>query len=126
VPGAIGTTATIALMLGGLFLLATKTITWHVPVSFIATVFGLTAIMGQHAGYQLIIGGLVLGAIFMATDPTTSPKSWYGKIIFGVGCGVLVTLIRLFGGYAEGMAFAILLMNLTVPLIDRIKRRRAS
>ncbi|MCL2855503.1 MAG: RnfABCDGE type electron transport complex subunit D [Defluviitaleaceae bacterium] len=128
VPGAIGTTATIALVLGGLFLLVTKTISWHIPVSFIATVFGLTFIMGEYASYQLIIGGLMLGAIFMATDPATSPKAWYGKLIFGVGCGVLVALIRLFGGYAEGMAFAILLMNLAVPLIDRIKgfkRRRA-
>jgi electron transport complex protein RnfD len=124
VAGSIGETATIALIIGGLFLLVTKIISWHIPVSFIATVYILTFLLGEYALYQLLIGALFLGAFFMATDYATSPMSPLGKIIFGIGCGVFTVLIRLYGGYPEGVAFAILLMNLTVPLIDRYIRPR--
>jgi electron transport complex protein RnfD len=81
-------------------------------------------LLGEYALYQLLIGALFLGAFFMATDYATSPMSPLGKIVFGIGCGVFTVLIRLYGGYPEGVAFAILLMNLTVPLIDRYIRPR--
>ncbi|MDR2166651.1 MAG: RnfABCDGE type electron transport complex subunit D [Clostridiales bacterium] len=125
IPGSIGETAAIALLIGGLFLLITKTISWHIPVAFIGTTFLMTHLLGEHALYQILLGGLLLGAFFMATDPSSSPISPLGKILFGVGAGVLVVFIRLFGGYPEGVAFAILLMNLVVPLIDRFIKPRA-
>ena len=128
--GSIGETSAVALLLGGLLLLATKTITWHIPVSFIATVYVLTALThpsgmdNSYALYQLLLGGLILGAFFMATDYPTSPISSMGKLVFGVGCGVMTSVIRLYGGFPEGVAYAILFMNLTVPLIDRFIRPR--
>jgi len=130
ISGSIGETSVIAILIGGLFLLFTKTISWHIPVSFIAAVGILTAIFhadgftGGIALYHLITGGLFLGAFFMATDYPTSPVTPMGKLIFGVGCGVITVVIRLFGGFPEGVAYAILLMNLTVPLIDRFIRPR--
>lgn len=124
IPGAIGETAAIVLVLGGLFLVITKTIPWQVPVSFIGTVFVLTYFMGEYADYQLLLGGLLLGSIFMATDPSSTPATWIGKLIFGIGCGVMTALIRLIGGYPEGVVFAILLMNLFTPLIDRFIKPR--
>jgi electron transport complex protein RnfD len=130
ISGTIGETSAIALILGGLFLLVTKTITWHIPVSFIATTFIMTILINpngmadSHATYQLLLGGLMLGAFFMATDYPTSPMTAIGKLIFGVGCGVLTVLIRLYSGFPEGVAYAILIMNLTVPLIDRFIRPR--
>jgi len=130
VGGSIGETSAAALLVGGLFLLFSKVITWHIPVSFISAVFILTAILnpgGLANGvvpYHLLIGGLMLGAFFMATDYPTSPVTAVGKIIFGIGCGVLTVVIRFFGGYPEGVAYSILLMNLAVPLIDRYTRPR--
>ena len=130
ISGTIGETSAIALLLGGLFLLITKTISWHIPVSFIATTFALTALihpngmMDSFAAYQLLLGGLMLGAFFMATDYPTSPMTSMGKLIFGIGCGALTVVIRLFSGFPEGVAYAILIMNLTVPLIDRFVRPR--
>ena len=130
VSGSIGETSAVALLLGGLLLLATKTISWHIPGSFIATVYVLTTllhpggIVSSFALYQLLLGGLLLGAFFMATDYPTSPMTPAGKIVFGVGCGALTTIIRLYGGFPEGVAYSILLMNLTVPLIDRFIRPR--
>jgi len=128
--GTIGETSAIALLLGGLFLLATKTITWHIPVSFIATTFVVTALIHpngmaySYAVYQLLLGGLMLGAFFMATDYPTSPMTSKGKLVFGIGCGVLTVLIRLYSGFPEGVAYAILIMNLVVPLIDKFIRPR--
>jgi electron transport complex protein RnfD len=127
--GSLGETSAIALLVGGLILLATRTITWHIPVSFIGTVFLLT--FGHsiaHPDYilppltQILSGGLLLGAFFMATDYVTGPLFPKGKLIFGVGCGVLTVVIRIFGGYPEGVAFAILIMNATVPLLDMYLR----
>ena len=130
ISGTIGETSALLLLVGGIFLLVTKTITWHIPVSFILTTFVMTILihpsgMGDsHAVYQLLLGGLMLGAFFMATDYPTSPMSSKGKLIFGLGCGVLTVLIRLYSGFPEGVAYAILIMNLTVPLIDRFVRPR--
>lgn len=122
--GAIGETCTVALLIGGVYLVARRVITWHVPVAYIATVGILTAILGQMPLYQMMGGGLVIGAIFMATDYTTSPFTPVGKLIYGVGCGLLTVLIRVYGSYPEGVSFAILLMNIVTPYINRFTARR--
>lgn len=127
--GCIGEASAVALLIGGIYLLARKVITWHIPVCYIGTVFVLTfALNGFNAYesfYALFLGGLMLGAIFMATDYTTTPMTVKGQIIFALGAGLLTTLIRLFGGYPEGVSYSILIMNLVVPLIDKyIKQRR--
>lgn len=119
-PGCIGEVSAIALLLGGVYLLVRKVITWHIPVSFIATAFVYSLIAGgAPALTQILTGGLLIGAIFMATDYVTSPTTAKGKLIFGFGCGLLCMLIRQFGGYPEGCSFAILIMNSVCPLINR-------
>jgi len=125
--GSIGETTIIALLLGAAFLIYKKYITWHIPVSFLGTVAVLTWIFGGKGTglftgdpiLHLLSGGLILGAFFMATDYVTCPSVRKGQIIFGIGCGALTVLIRLKGGYPEGVMFAILLMNCFAPLIDR-------
>ena len=124
--GSLGEVSVALLVLGGLFLVAKKVITWHIPVSFIVSVWAMTGIFhfvnpARYAdpSFHVITGGLFLGAIFMATDYVTSPITPGGKLIFGVGCGVVTVVIRLFGAYPEGVSFAILLMNAFTPLIDR-------
>ena len=126
ISGSIGETSAAALLLGGGFLLYKKIISWHIPLSFVGTVFLIAAIAGpvDVAVYHVLSGGLLIGAFFMATDYPTSPMSPAGKIVFGIGCGVITVMIRLVGGYPEGVLYAILLMNLTVPLIDRFIRPR--
>jgi len=130
ISGSVGEVSAIALLAGGVFLLVVKVISWHIPVSFIATVFVLSAFLHPagfspgHAAYQLLLGGLFLGAFFMATDYPTSPMGPAGKLVFGTGCGIITAMFRLYGGFPEGVAYAILLMNLTVPLIDRFIRPR--
>jgi electron transport complex protein RnfD len=126
VAGCIGETSAAVLIIGGIYLLARKVITWHVPTTFIATVALLTWAFGGTQGlftgdplYNVLGGGLMLGAIFMATDYSTSPITSKGKIIMGIGCGALTAVIRLFAGYPEGVSFAIVIMNVAVPLIDR-------
>ena len=124
--GSIGETSSVALAVGGGFLLYKKIISWHIPASFVGTVF-LVAVLTEPvdvAVYHVLTGGLLLGAFFMATDYPTSPISPVGKIVFGIGCGIITIVIRFVGGYPEGVAYAILLMNLTVPLIDRFIRPR--
>ncbi|MDX9942388.1 MAG: RnfABCDGE type electron transport complex subunit D [Bacteroidales bacterium] len=130
--GSMGEISALALLLGGLFMLFKKIITWHVPVAYLGTVLVFTGIFwladpGYHFNpiYHLLSGGLMLGALYMATDMVTSPMSKGGMLIFGVGCGVLTVIIRMFGAYPEGVAFSILIMNAFVPLINRsIKPRR--
>ena len=119
-PGCIGEVSSIALILGGIYLIVRKVITWHIPVSFIFTawVYSLFA-GGAPAHVQLLTGGILIGAFFMATDYVTSPTTAKGKLIFGVGCGLVCMLIRQFGGYPEGCSFAILIMNAVCPLINR-------
>lgn len=117
-PGCLGEVSALALLIGGVYLLCRKVITWHIPVSFIGTVALLTLIFGSKngGGYthvqwmldNLLSGGLLLGAFFMATDYSTSPVTAPGRIIYGVGCGALTVLIRVFGGFPEGVSFAIL------------------
>lgn len=123
--GCIGETSAIALIIGGLYLIIRRVIDPRIPVIYIGTVALLTWIAGPDglftgdALYHILGGGLMLGAFFMATDYTTSPMSASGKMIFAAGCGVLTSVIRLWGGYPEGVSYSILLMNLVVPLIDK-------
>lgn len=120
IPGCIGEVSAIALALGGAYLLWRKVITWHIPVTFLATVFVYSLFAGgAPAMMQVLTGGVMIGAIFMATDYVTSPITAKGKLIFGFGCGLLCMLIRQFGGYPEGCSFAILIMNAVCPLINR-------
>ena len=121
--GSIGETCAIALLIGGIYLLARNVITWHIPVSFIGSVFVLSLLVEKNATDALAMvlsGGLIIGAIFMATDYVTSPSTSWGKIIFGLGCGLLTFLIRYFGSYPEGVSFAILIMNIVCPYIDKL------
>lgn len=122
--GAIGEVCVIALILGGIYLLCRGVISWHIPVSYILSVF-LMSLFYESGDYTLALswtlsGSVLIGAIFMATDYVTSPTGRGGKLIFGVGCGALTSSIRLYGAYPEGVSFAILLMNLTVPLINAL------
>ena len=115
--GSMGETSCLALLIGGIYLIARKVITWHTPVAFIGTVVVLSLLLGQNALYQMMAGGLFIGAFFMATDYTTSPPTPAGKLIFGVGCGLITTAIRVWGNYPEGVSFSILLMNVLNPYI---------
>ena len=118
--GSIGETCAIALLLGFAYLLYRKVITWHTPVAVIATTFVLTLILGENPVNHVLSGGLLLGAIFMATDYSTTPATPLGRVIFGIGVALLTVLIRLYGSYAEGMSFAILFMNILTPYISRM------
>ena len=126
--GAIGETCAAALLLGGIYLIVRRVITWHIPVAFIGTVF-LTSFlmesMDPMAGLAAVLsGGLLIGAIFMATDYVTSPATPWGKIIFGLGAGLITFLIRYFGVYPEGVSFAILFMNIITPYISSWTKRK--
>lgn len=129
--GSLGETSVIALLLGAAFLFMKRYITWHVPLPFIATVGILTWLFGGKEGlmsgdaiFHMMSGGLILGAFFMATDYVTGPSVRSAQVVFGVACGALTVLIRLKGGYPEGVMFAILLMNCFAPLLDRGMRSR--
>ncbi|NQT74910.1 MAG: RnfABCDGE type electron transport complex subunit D [Candidatus Omnitrophica bacterium] len=128
--GCIGEVCIAALLIGAAFLIFTKIISWHIPVSFMGTAMFLAWIFGGDGFFNgdfifhLLAGGLVLGAFFMATDYVTRPLTKMGKIIFGIGCGVLTAVIRLNGSYPEGVSYAILFMNAMVPLIDRYTKTR--
>lgn len=124
VAGSLGETSALALIVGGIYLLYKGHIDWRIPFSYLGTVFILTAVIGADPLFHLLSGGLMLGAIFMATDWVTSPITKKGRIIFGVGCGLLTVLIRTMGGYPEGVCYSILLMNLVTPLIDRYTKAR--
>ncbi len=123
--GSLGEMSVFAILIGGIYLLMKKVISWHIPVSILTTVFVFTGILylfnPEHNAtpvFHLLVGGLMLGAIFMATDMVTSPMSNWGMIIYGIGIGVITVLIRVFGAYPEGVSFAILIMNAFVPLIN--------
>ena len=117
-------TCTAALLLGGLYLMARRVITWQNPTFFIATVFVFSLFMEGfdpiRALSMVMCGGVVIGAIFMATDYTTSPPTPWGKVIFGIGCGLLTCLIRYFGNLPEGVSYAIIIGNMLTPLIEKI------
>ncbi len=124
--GSLGEVSAITILLGGIFLIYKKVISWHIPVIFIATVFifsGLIWLFNKESVLdpvtQILSGGLFLGAFFMATDYSSSPMYVKGKIIFAISCGIITVLIRIYGGYPEGVAFAILIMNAFVPIFDK-------
>ncbi|MEW5767756.1 MAG: RnfABCDGE type electron transport complex subunit D [bacterium] len=128
VGGCIGEVSVLALLIGAIYLLWRGHITWHIPLTFIAGLVLFTGIFWLYDGtqyanpiYHILNGGLFLGAFFMATDMVTTPITTRGMIIFGLGCGLITGLIRLFGGYPEGVSFSILLMNAFTPLLDRWK-----
>ncbi len=126
--GAIGETGKLALLIGGVYLLIRRVITWHIPVSFIGTVFIFSFLVKDFslisALEQVFSGGLILGAFFMATDYVTSPATPKGRIIFGAGAGIITCLIRFWGVYPEGVSFAILIMNIVNPYINQCCRRK--
>ena len=126
--GAIGEVCAVALILGGIYLIARKVITWHVPVAFIGFTFVFSFLFGGFDAYtallQVLSGGLLIGAIFMATDYVTSPSTAWGKIIFGIGAAFLTVVIRFWANYPEGVSFAILLMNILCPYIDSWTKRK--
>lgn len=130
VGGCIGETSALAILLGAAYLFYKKIISWHIPVVYIGTVFVLTLLLGRNgfmsgnALYEILAGGLMLGAFFMATDYTTSPITKKGQVIFAVGCGLMTSVIRIYGGYPEGVSYSILFMNLFVPLIDKYTNPR--
>ena len=127
--GVIGEVSAAALLIGAAYLAWKHIIEWRIPVSYIGTVFVLIYMFGGINGmfsasimlplFHILAGGLILGAFFMATDMVTSPVTKKGRLIFGMGCGILTVVIRLIGGYPEGVSYSILLMNIAVPLIDR-------
>lgn len=117
--GALGETCTLAILLGFVYLLARRVITWHTPVAFVATVFLCTWLLGLPPLTEILSGGLMLGAVFMATDYSSTPINSRGRLIFGIGCGLITVLIRKWGSYPEGVSFAILLMNILTPYIDK-------
>lgn len=119
VSGCLGETSAIALLIGAGYLLFRGVINWRIPVSYVGTVAIMAGVLGGNIVYHIFAGGLMLGAFFMATDYVTSPITPKGKIVFGVGCGVLTMLIRLYGGFPEGVCYSILLMNALTPLIER-------
>lgn len=134
--GSLGEVCALALLIGGIFLIIMRVITWHIPVSILATVALFAAVTGwcgalpegittlQYVAMSLCTGGIMLGAFFMATDYVTSPMTGWGKIIFGIGIGLIVMVIRTWGAYPEGMSFAILIMNACVPLLNHIRPKR--
>ena len=128
--GCIGEVCIFALLIGAAFLIFRKYISCYIPLTYIATtgiftyIFGAKNLFGGDWLFHVLTGGLVLGAFFMATDYVTSPLTWLGQIVFGIGCGILTAVIRLWGGYPEGVSYAILMMNAATPIIDRFTRNR--
>lgn len=126
--GTIGEVSVLALLIGAIYLLYRKVISIRIPASYILTVGILTWIFGKgglftgEPLYNILAGGLILGAFFMATDYPTSPITERGQIIFGIGCGIFTSIIRLYGGYPEGVSYSILLMNIATPLIDKLTK----
>lgn len=121
--GVLGETCAITILIGGIYLIVTKVISPMIPVTYLATVAVLSLLGGQDSIYQLLSGGLMLGAFFMATDYVTSPTTDKGKLVFGIGLGIITCAIRFLGTMNEGVSFAILLMNLLVPYIEILTRQ---
>lgn len=126
--GALGETCALALLIGGVYLIARRVISWHIPVSFIGSVF-LLSLLIEGGNFEMALawilsGGLFIGAFFMATDYVTSPVTKMGKLVFGIGAGIFTVLIRFYGVYPEGVSFAILFMNILTPYIDQMSARK--
>ena len=136
IPGSLGEVSALLLLVGAVYLLWRKVITWHIPVAVLGTMAVFVFLVGLGQGmhgealwefplFHLLAGGAILGAVYMATDYSTSPMTHTGMLIYGVGIGIITVLIRLWGAYPEGMSFAILIMNSVVPLINKyVKPRR--
>jgi electron transport complex protein RnfD len=128
--GCIGEVCILALLAGAAFLLIRGYISWHIPASYIVTtglfmyIFAARPLFTGDWLFHILSGGLILGAFFMATDYVTSPLTAKGQIVFGVGCGLITAVIRIWGGYPEGVSYAILMMNAATPIIDRFTKRR--
>lgn len=126
--GAIGEGCALALIIGLVILLVARVISWHIPVAFVGTVAVFTFIAGDfsfgYSAFHVLAGGLLIGAIFMATDYVTSPDTACGKLLFGIGCGLITAVIRIWGSYPEGVSFAILLMNILNPYIVKLTRNK--
>jgi electron transport complex protein RnfD len=127
--GCLGETSALLLLIGAVFLMYKRIIGWKIPFSYVMTVGLFTWVFGGTEGlftgnplFHILSGGLILGAFYMATDMVTSPVTFKGRLLFGTGCGLITVIIRLWGGYPEGVSYSILLMNLTTPLIDRYTR----
>lgn len=123
--GCLGETSALAIMLGGIYLIARRVISPAIPCVYLGTAAVLSFVMGRDPLFDLLSGGLMLGAVFMATDYTTSPIHLKGRIVYAIGCGVLTMLIRQFGSLAEGVSYSIVIMNILVPLIERATMPRA-
>ena len=126
VGGSMGETSALALLIGFVYLLCRKVISWHTPVAFIGTVFVLALVKGGFVFglAEILAGGVFLGAIFMATDYVTTPQTPWGRVIFGIGCGLITCLIRFFGNYPEGVSFSILLLNILTPYISNCTAKK--
>ena len=122
--GCLGETSAAALLAGGIYLVAVKVITPHAPLAFIGTVYAISAVTGRDPIYQILSGGLMLGAIFMATDYVTTPVTKKGRVVFGIGCGIITCVIRFWCSAPEGVSYSILLMNIATPYIDMLTRRK--
>ena len=121
--GTLWTVIVNLVVMGGmsiLYLLVTRTITWHIPTAYLLTVCVMSLVCGRDVVFELLTGGLLLGAGFMATDYATTPSTRRGKVVFAIGCGLITCLIRFFGHLNEGVAYSILFMNLLVPHIDSL------
>lgn len=131
VSGSLGETSALCIIIGGAYLFIRKCMDWRIPVGFLGSVALLGWIFSMvdssrfpSAGFHLLSGGLMIGAIFMATDPVTTPVTKVGRWIFGLGCGIIVVIIRLFGGMPEGVTFTILIMNAATPLVNIVTKPR--
>ncbi|NLC33067.1 MAG: RnfABCDGE type electron transport complex subunit D [Clostridiales bacterium] len=124
IPGSIGEVCKIAILIGLVYMLVVKVISWHIPVFFVGSVALLSWLLGNDPLIAILSGGVLFGAVFMATDYATNPMQKIGHIIFGIGCGTMVVVIRKWGNYPEGVTYAILFMNCLTPLIDRLSSRR--
>ena len=118
--GCLGETCALALILGGVYLIVRRVISPVIPITYLATVTVISLITGRDPLVDLLTGGLMIGAFFMATDYTTSPISRNGRIIYAIGCGLFTMLIRMFASLPEGVSYSIVLMNILVPLIERV------
>ncbi len=124
IPGCIGEVCKAAILIGFLYMLIRQVISWRIPVTFMAVVFVFSATLGNDPVQAILCGGVMLGAVFMATDYTTSPMSAKGQLIYAAGCGIIVVIIRNFCNYPEGVTYAILVMNIVTPLLDKYVKPR--
>lgn len=124
IPGTIGEVCKAAILIGFVYLVLRRVIGWHIPVLFCGTVALLSWLLNGDALTSLLTGGVMFGAVFMATDYVTCPMLRRGQCLFAVGCGLIVVIIREYGSYPEGVTYAILLMNILTPLIDKFLKRR--